>query len=48
MNKRRSPDVVPHLAGYHGETEEEGDDAPHVLVVQEVEVVTAQIQEAGH
>lgn len=48
LDERRSSDVVPHLAGDHREHEEQGDEAPHVLVVQELEVVAAKVQKAGN
>ena len=47
LDQRGSSDVVPHLSGHHGEDEDQSDEAPHVLVVQELEVVAAKIQKSG-
>ena len=43
-----SPDVVPHLAAGHGEHEGQGDDAPRGFVVQELQVVATEVQQAAN
>lgn len=48
MDKRRTADVVPHLPGNHDEAEEHRTSGPHVLVVQELQVVAAQVQKSCH
>ena len=45
LNEGRAADVVPHLSGDHGEDEEEGDEGPGRPVVQELEVVAAEVEE---
>jgi hypothetical protein len=47
LDERRSPDVIPHLSTHHGEGEEEADDAPHVLVVEELKIITTEVEETG-
>ena len=47
LDEGRSADVVPHLPAAHGEDEAERDQAPRVLVVEELEVVPAQVEQAG-
>ncbi len=37
--------MVPHLAGDHGEHEEEGDEGPGRPVVEELQVVAPQVQQ---
>ena len=48
VDERRPPDVVPHLAAGHGEHEGQGDDAPRGLVVQELQVVATEVQQAAN
>lgn len=45
VDKRRASDVIPHLSGYHRKAENDRQEAPHLLVVQKVQVVPTQIQE---
>ncbi len=45
MDEGRGADVVPHLAGDHGEHEEEGDEGPGRPVVEELQVVAPQVQQ---
>lgn len=40
-------DLVPHLAGDHSETEEERGASPHLLVLQELEVIPPKVEEAS-
>ena len=47
VDEGRSADVVPHLPARHGEDEEERHAAPRRLVVEELEVVPAQVEEAA-
>lgn len=46
VHQWRSADVIPHLSRDHGEAEEHCDGSPQVLVVQELQVVTPNVQEA--
>jgi hypothetical protein len=48
LNQRGSSDVIPHLSGHHGEDEEQRHQAPHVLVVQELQVISPEVQESGN
>ncbi len=48
LNKRRSSNMVPHLSGHHGEDKEKGEHAPHVLVVQKLQVVSTEIEKASN
>ena len=41
MQHRRSSNVVPHLAGSHGEDDANGADAPSLLVIQELQIVAS-------
>ena len=47
VDEGRSAYVVPHLPARHGEDEEERHAAPRRLVVEELEVVPAQVEEAA-
>lgn len=47
VDKWGRPDLVPHLSRDHGEAEEQCPHGPDLLVVQEVEVVPPQVQEAS-
>ena len=42
----RCADVVPHLAGDHGEDEEQGNQRPGRPVVEELQVVPPQVEQA--
>jgi hypothetical protein len=48
LHERWSSDVVPHLSGHHGEDEEQRDQAPHVLVVQKLKIVAAEVEKTGN
>lgn len=48
VDERRASDVIPHLAGDHGEAEDDCQKAPHLFVVQKVQVVPAQIEEPSN
>lgn len=39
--------MIPHLPRDHNEAEENGTDGPHLLIVQEIQIVSAQIKESG-
>jgi hypothetical protein len=45
VDEGRGADVVPHLAGDHGEDEQEGDERPGRPVVEELQVVAPQVQQ---
>jgi hypothetical protein len=47
VDEGRGADVVPHLAGDHGEDEEEGDEGPGRPVVEELQVVAPQVQQTA-
>ena len=40
--------MIPHLSGHHGEDEEKGEHAPHVLVVQKLQVVATEVEKTGN
>ena len=42
----RSPDVVPHLSAHHGKDKEERQQGPGRLVVQKLQVVPSQVEQA--
>ena len=48
LNERRSSNMIPHLSGHHGEDEEKGEHAPHVLVVQKLQVVATEVEKTGN
>lgn len=48
MDEGRSSDVVPHLSAGHGEDEDEGQQAPGGLVVEELQVVSSEIEKSSH
>ncbi len=45
VDEGRGADVIPHLAGDHGEHEEEGDEGPGRPVVEELQIVAPQVQQ---
>jgi len=41
-------DMIPHLAGDHGKHEEEGDKGPGRPVVEELQVIASQVEQAAN
>ena len=39
--------MIPHLPAHHGEGEEEAKNAPHVLVVEELQIIATKIEKSG-
>lgn len=48
VEERWASNLVPHLSGHHGEAEEYSCHRPHLLVVQELQVVATEVQEPGY
>lgn len=48
MEERWPSDLIPHLPGDHGETEEDSRHSPHLLVVEELQVVPSEVKESCH
>ena len=47
VDERGTSDVVPHLAACHGEHEDERSYAPRSLVVQKLEIISAEVEESS-
>lgn len=47
MKHRRSADVIPHLAGCHGQNDTNCPDAPRFFVVQEFQIVAPDVEQNG-
>lgn len=47
LHQRRASNVVPHLSACHGKDKAQGQKTPSSLVVQELEIIPPQVQQAS-